>query len=809
MEEFQCPICLGTLENPHVDQCGHSYCHVCINEWLKDRQTCPVSKLSFNERVVFPNLIVKMLLSDSFPGCINNKKGCSWRGKKKLFDGWHRTKCVFGLFEEGFMETVIYNFGENNPTIKGVKTDKGHVLSLDLGNENNQIGVYKYADGSIYEGYMKEFLKHGPGRFTKDSGNTKIEGNFANDVPEGYCVVYEKKSMTYDGNFENGKRSGDGIVYIQDAMITGTLKDEQFVGPVKMRLRGKEKYAGEIMDGKPNGQGTYTVRNGDNASGQFIDGKLSGKIIINYPVIGSTFEGEGTFPGVLNGNGKMMYKNNEIYEGNFVNGLKEGKAVFTMADSTIYETEYVKDQMNGPTKVFRSNGRIIEMTLQNNSVIGIAKSKFPNGMTIESPFILPDKHCGVGKITMPDGLIIEGNIMNDMIYGKGTIKNKDGDVYTGEIKNNVMMNGKVSVIYANGGVFEGSIVNGKRSRKGILKVPNVGTYTGDFVDDNLNGIVELKNGKNPVKKIKFKKGVEVKPPEPKEIKPKKDDLASKKDNLQVNKNNSAVKLEVKQSGSKKDNLKVNKNKSEVKIIADKAQTPRKKTENNDRSLIIQLPKDNIGSARPVTANNNKNQTSMKEIPPTKLGHQKDKKPISIKSPIADKKEMKPKKLDAVVESEPKQKSIRLEVPKYKSKQIDNVVIVKVDRNETNKSVASVEVENEGSKNEIEQNSETKTPKQELNEISEVNQDEIEEAKRSNNEIEMNQPQVNEEISELKPHHKQTEEQECGVEAHEDAPSVTMNALETGEAQNQIKSETIVTNLESNQNNTNYDTNEHN
>ena len=39
-----CYICLENINNPLFFICGHSFCKICINEWLKRSNTCPTCR---------------------------------------------------------------------------------------------------------------------------------------------------------------------------------------------------------------------------------------------------------------------------------------------------------------------------------------------------------------------------------------------------------------------------------------------------------------------------------------------------------------------------------------------------------------------------------------------------------------------------------------------------------------------------------------------------------------------------------------------------------------------------------------------
>ena len=99
------------------------------------------------------------------------------------------------------------------------------------------------------------------------------------------------------------------------------LKDEN--GEPKWFENGDEdndgKYLGIIENGKPNGQGTYTLSDG------------------------GTFEGY--LNGFGNGNGKHTDSEGKVYEGEFKDGEYHGQGTYTFPDGT----EYVGEWKNGKT----------------------------------------------------------------------------------------------------------------------------------------------------------------------------------------------------------------------------------------------------------------------------------------------------------------------------------------------------------------------------------------------------------------------------------------------------------------------------
>ena len=55
MRRFECNICLDTVQDPVVTQCGHLYCWPCLYRWLNTgRYQCPVCKAGVTRENVIP-----------------------------------------------------------------------------------------------------------------------------------------------------------------------------------------------------------------------------------------------------------------------------------------------------------------------------------------------------------------------------------------------------------------------------------------------------------------------------------------------------------------------------------------------------------------------------------------------------------------------------------------------------------------------------------------------------------------------------------------------------------------------------------
>lgn len=83
-------------------------------------------------------------------------------------------------------------------------------------------------------------------------------------------------------------------------------------------------------------------------------------------------------------------------------------------------------------------------------------------------FSMVKKNCnaqGKGKEIYPDGMVFEGNFVEDSKEGPCAYTDSDGNIYSGEFSNNIENGGKRSskfnflgqgkMVYSNGGTYEG------------------------------------------------------------------------------------------------------------------------------------------------------------------------------------------------------------------------------------------------------------------------------------------------------------------------------------------------------------------
>ncbi len=104
-------------------------------------------------------------------------------------------------------------------------------------------------------------------------------------------------------------------------------------------------YVGEVQDGLPNGQGTWTTPSGEKYVGEFKDGNYNG-------------QGTSTFP------------NGEKYVGEWKDGLPNGQGTWTLPDGKKYVGEFKDGKRNGQGTGTFPDGRVWSGLWKDNEFLG-------------------------------------------------------------------------------------------------------------------------------------------------------------------------------------------------------------------------------------------------------------------------------------------------------------------------------------------------------------------------------------------------------------------------------------------------------
>ena len=104
-------------------------------------------------------------------------------------------------------------------------------------------------------------------------------------------------------------------------------------------------YEGTFKDGLQHGTGTYTLPNGYEYAGDWVEGEILGRGTARFPN-GSIYEGEFA-KGKPHGVGKITFSDGGTYEGNWEEGKINGRGIASYANGTTYEGEFQNAMHHG------------------------------------------------------------------------------------------------------------------------------------------------------------------------------------------------------------------------------------------------------------------------------------------------------------------------------------------------------------------------------------------------------------------------------------------------------------------------------
>ena len=163
------------------------------------------------------------------------------------------------------------------------------------------------------------------------------------------------------------------------------------------------------------------------------------------------------------------------------------------SDGTI-EGETKNGKLEGQGKITYPDGTIVEGEFKDDLLNGngrIFVSRENGGDVIEGEF-KNNKLNGQGKWNSKTGRIIEGEFKDNLLNGKGKITYPDGSVIEGDWKNGYL-NGKCKINYVSGRIYEGDCKHnmkkgvGEKNGLGKMRYPDGSVYEGSYKNDKRNG----------------------------------------------------------------------------------------------------------------------------------------------------------------------------------------------------------------------------------------------------------------------------------------------------------------------------------
>jgi hypothetical protein len=309
------------------------------------------------------------------------------------------------------------------------------------------ISTKKEGDSHKVRSFFSHGLVRGHVHSRADRITRRFEGLAAQGPGPSHASAAKPQPKSSDEHFiEESKHSLTDGNSEQQILGSGSDSGSDLIGESSVHKYGAI-YKGKFVNGKLQGQGTYTDANGNVSEGEFVEGKLHGE-------------------------GRLTYKNShvglDVYEGKFVKGRPCG-GILTYQNGDVYEGGFQYGRPGGKGTLTYQNGDVYE-------------GDWPRGK---------------GVLTYQDGDVYEGDVVNGMLnksmpHGKGTLISQNGDVYKGKFSNGEP-GGKGTLTYQNGDVYEGTFSNGERHGRGMLTYQNGNVYEGNFRNGKISITTETLN----------------------------------------------------------------------------------------------------------------------------------------------------------------------------------------------------------------------------------------------------------------------------------------------------------------------------
>jgi hypothetical protein len=193
-------------------------------------------------------------------------------------------------------------------------------------------GQIRYTDGDEYTGDFLYGYRWGYGIYKYKASGDRYEGNFVQSRLEGKGTYYWAIGDRYEGAFENGKIHGQGkSVWDDGREYEGDWVQGQMQGygtHTWPKSSAARRFTGWFYQGKPKGEGEFETDGlGDNstilyktknwavAANNGFGGAYTGSIEFRF-TDGNRDSYEGEWKDLaLNGSGKALFHNGDIYDG--------------------------------------------------------------------------------------------------------------------------------------------------------------------------------------------------------------------------------------------------------------------------------------------------------------------------------------------------------------------------------------------------------------------------------------------------------------------------------------------------------------
>ncbi|XP_062999552.1 radial spoke head 10 homolog B2-like [Elgaria multicarinata webbii] len=288
--------------------------HLVSKEEVKETEAPPATEPRVYGEPVLMKLVVESYEGEKVHGLYDGEGTAHFQGGN----------VYRGMFYDGMMHgRGTYTWAD------GVQYEGNFVKNLQMDH-----GSYTWPDGSVYEGEVKNGIRHGFGVYKCGTHPVSYVGQWVEGKRHGKGRIYYNRegSCWYEGDFVNNVKNGWGIRrYKSGNMYEGQWERDMRHGEGRMRwLTTNQEYTGKWVNGIQHGYGTHT----------WYLKRIPGS---QYP-LRNEYVGDFVY-GDRHGRGKFFFANGASYEGEWVYNKKHGMGKLVFKNGRVYKGEFIDDRI--------------------------------------------------------------------------------------------------------------------------------------------------------------------------------------------------------------------------------------------------------------------------------------------------------------------------------------------------------------------------------------------------------------------------------------------------------------------------------
>ncbi len=243
---------------------------------------------------------------------------------------------------------------------------------------------------------------------TPDNGEVRMP--FANLTYTGVGRFVWNDGRSYAGDFVDGHPQGRGIEQTPDG----------------------SRYDGEWRDGVRSGSGSMTLPDGSRYDGQFEEGVRSGAGL--FQSAAGRYQGDWA-DDVPQGEGRFDYIDGASYDGQWFSGRRNGFGIYRRPDGSSYEGDWLDDMPDGNGRLVESDDYTYEGAWSKGQRVGYGAMQIGGTFGYEGTWVA-NMRQGFGREVRPDGSEYTGEWHTDQRAGIGILRMPNGAFHDGLWKDN-------------------------------------------------------------------------------------------------------------------------------------------------------------------------------------------------------------------------------------------------------------------------------------------------------------------------------------------------------------------------------------